>query len=298
MAKLGKDDLKQAEDTLENREELAGLAKTTKPVSSAPKTLSLADIYVAREAFQWRSAHYGALQKQEHTLELARALNDGRRFPPLTVYRIGERFYVLDGHHRLDAYHTVGWTKPVPVQVFDGAFDDAWTYALEANSSTKLPMNREEKSEAAWKLVKTTARTPEQINALSGISLRTVWTMRGVWRRLCAYIETPEGRPAFGKHISDIEGMRSRLSWPKARMVDQGATLSAADEDWRSHKANELAEAIVKHIGGSKFLKYPDITADALRRLDPDLPRALISAWSGEERELIQEIASQKDIEF
>ena len=201
----------------------------------------LPDIHAARQVFQWRLARERALQKQEHTLELARALKDGRRFPPLTVYLIGEKFYVLDGHHRLDAYHTVGWTKPVPVTLFKGSFEDAWTHALQANSATKLPMTRDEKSEAAWKLIKTTSRTPDQMNALTGSSRSNLYIMKDVWKKLCAYIGTGEAQRAFGKHITSIEDMRVRLSWLKARTIAAGAKLKD-DEEWRDQKAAELAE--------------------------------------------------------
>jgi hypothetical protein len=156
-------------------------------------------------------------------------------------------------------------------------------------------MSRDEKSEAAWKLTKTTTLTSEKVNALSGASVRNVFYMRSVWNKLCDYIETEKGRAAFGKHITSIEDMRSQLSWPNARMVAQGAKLND-NEDWRDHKAKELAEELKKHVG--KFLKYPDITADALRRLDPDLPRALIQEWAGQERDLIEDIANQEEYEF
>jgi hypothetical protein len=295
MAKLGRDDLKQAPDTEESRKELAELVKRTPPLSSPPNSLPLSDINVARQVFQWRSSSYGASQKQEHTLDLARALKDGRRFPPLTVYLIDKRFYVLDGHHRLDAYHTVGWTKPVPVEVFKGTFEGAWTYALKANSATKLPMSRDEKSEAAWKLTKTTELTAERLNALTGISQRTVFSMRKVWKTLCEHIKTEKGRAAFGGNIADIEGMRTGLSWPKARMIAGGAKLNDGD-DWRDQKAKELAKELEKYVG--KFLKYPDITADAIRRLNPDLPRALIEEWAWQERDLIQDLANQEELEF
>jgi hypothetical protein len=83
MAKLGRDDLKQAPDTEESRKELAELVKRTPPLSSPPNILPLSDINVARQVFQWRPSSYGAAQK----LEFAHAGKATRRARLLEVSR-------------------------------------------------------------------------------------------------------------------------------------------------------------------------------------------------------------------
>ena len=78
----------------------------------------------------------------------------GSRTPPVTVFPIGKHFFLIDGHHRLEAYkgRTKGF-KVVPVEVFEGTFRDAWKKSLESNIHTKLPMTQEDISEAAWRIV-------------------------------------------------------------------------------------------------------------------------------------------------
>jgi hypothetical protein len=150
MAKLARHKLvkRTSDDTFE---QLAKMAKHTKVLAKEPKALKLAP-----KVFQWRRRGRNLAESDFHTLELARVLKDAKRpFSPLLVFLIGERFYVLDGHHRLDAYHSVGWTKVVPVEVFSGTLEEARTTALKLNSQNKLPMTREDKSGAAWELTKT-----------------------------------------------------------------------------------------------------------------------------------------------
>ena len=111
MAKLARHKLvkRTGDDTYEK---LAEMAKQTRVLTKEPKALKLADIHVAPKVFQWRRRGRNVAESEFHTVELARALQDTKTpFPPLLVFPIGERFYVLDGHHRLDAYNSVGWTK-------------------------------------------------------------------------------------------------------------------------------------------------------------------------------------------
>ena len=130
------------------------------------------------------------------------------------MFLVGERFYVLDGHHRLDAYHTVGWKKPVPVKVFNGTLAQARAAALKANSRNKLPMTHEDKSEAAWELTKNhqDQMSIEVTAALTTVSKRTVSNMRRTWKQLCDQ--------AGSNAVPDsIEEMREGLSWQHARWM-------------------------------------------------------------------------------
>ena len=91
---------------------LAKMAKRTKVADEVPKALKPDDIHVAPRVFQWRLRGRNIEPSDMHTLELVRVIQDGETpLPPLTVYLIGDRFYVLDGHHRLRAYRSVGWKR-------------------------------------------------------------------------------------------------------------------------------------------------------------------------------------------
>ena len=60
---------------------------------------------------------------------------------------VGEHYYVIDGHHRVDAYHSAKWSRPIPVEVFHGTVDEARIEALVRNSKDKLRMT----SRTRWK---------------------------------------------------------------------------------------------------------------------------------------------------
>jgi hypothetical protein len=167
---------------------------------------------------------------------------------------------------------------------------------LKLNSKTKLPMSRDEKSEAAWTLTKTTDLSVTKVRELTTVSRRTIGYMRETWRKVCEHLESKEGRPTFGDRYTCVADLRDKLSWQRARMVLRGIKF-ADDDDWRDHKADELANLLTTHVG-DKLMRDPDITADALRRLHPDLPRALIYEWAAEEADAIKELAEQAEIEF
>lgn len=297
MAKLARHKLvkRTSDDTYEK---LAEMAKETKVRTKEPKALKLADIHVAPKVFQWRRRGRNVAESEFHTIELARALQDTKTpFPPLLVFLIGERFYVLDGHHRLDAYHSVGWTKVVPVELFSGTLEEARAMALKLNSRNKLPMTREDKSEAAWELTK---NMPDlsigTVHELSTVSSRTVSYMRSGWKTLCEQV-SGEDNGGVLPH-SSIEQMQEELSWAQARMALHGIKFSNND-DWMEAEVGKMTQLLLDHVG-YKLMRNPEITAQALRKLNPDLPRALIHEWSGQERETIKELAEYNDevVEF
>src|SRR5262249_6457851 len=81
-----------------------------------PSELALEDIYVANNVFQWRFSGANIAALEEHTKVLMRVLEDhGKPLDPIVVTQIGDRFYVIDGHHRVQAYRSVKWSSMVPV---------------------------------------------------------------------------------------------------------------------------------------------------------------------------------------
>src|SRR4051794_24427288 len=146
---------------------------------SVPQELALSEIKVADSVFQWRDSRAGVWDREEHVRQLARALSSQRSpLDPILVTAIGSEFFVIDGHHRLAAYHAAGWTAPVPVSVFEGSLEDAWTEGLAANKKDKLPLTRQEKQEAAWKLVKAQRTSKAQEIALTGVAEGIIAKMR------------------------------------------------------------------------------------------------------------------------
>jgi hypothetical protein len=270
-----------------SHKELAKQAKKTKLPARTPKTLALSELHVAPIVFQWRHGHNSAARESAlHTLALARALQDsGAPFEPLLVYLIGDKYYVLDGHHRLDAYHSVQWSQKVPVTVFSGSLKEARSKALELNSRNKLPMTQADKMEAAWELTKTTDLPIAEVNRLSTASKRIISYMRRAWKQLCEQ-----------QSYKRIEEMREQLTWVTAKGALHGIKFPTHD-DWYNQKVEEITKLLSTHVGFT-LAKYPDITADALRTLAPDLPQALIRQWAPQEWETIKELIEEREEEL
>jgi ParB-like nuclease domain len=283
-------------------EELAKQAKKTKPPPKTPKTLALSELHIAPLVFQWR--HIGrslvAHESDLHTLDLARALQDSSApFEPLLVYLIGEKYYVLDGHHRLDAYRSVQWSEKVPVTVFSGTLDEARSKALELNSRNKLAMTREDKREAAWELTKTTNLSVTNVVRLSTVSRRTVNHMRAGWKKLCEQFSKERDEQANKEDgvlldYESFEEMRAHLTWANALTALHGIKFPTR-EDWYDHEVEEMTKLLRTSVG-FKLIRNPDITAVALRKLHPDLPRALIYKWAFAEWETIEELIEEREL--
>jgi len=70
----------------------------------------------------------------------------------ITVWWGGDRYYVIDGHHRLIAYERKGIRGSIPVEVFEGTLDQAMARTAALNSKNRLPMRQEDKLNFAWRL--------------------------------------------------------------------------------------------------------------------------------------------------
>jgi hypothetical protein len=72
-------------------------------------------------------------------------IRDGGKFPPVTVFRIGSFFKLVDGWHRVAAHRTVAGTDPaatIRCSVHRGEQTDALRFALGANSAHGKPRSR------------------------------------------------------------------------------------------------------------------------------------------------------------
>jgi len=234
-----------------------------------PRALRLDELRIANQVFQWRRIDYDIEASTDHVLGLARSLaNNGKPLEPILVLPIGEHYYVIDGHHRVDAYHSVKWSRPIPVEIFDGSVDEARIEALVRNSKDKLRMTTEDKTEGAWKLVKEGSDlTVEKIAEITQRSERQVYYMRSAWKQLHAL--PPERVPN--------DRSLSALTWKQARRVLDEKAVDYDEDDWREQQAEKLIGELLR--AKIVLTKYPDITALAIERIDPNLPRALVLAW-------------------
>jgi hypothetical protein len=264
-------------------EKLAEAVSQSEPLSKPPKTLRLQDIDVAEPGvFQWRIANENVFQSEANTLDMISALKDpGKPLEPILVFPAGGRFYVMDGHHRLDAYRTVKWGRPIPVEMFRGTLEEAHKEALKRNSRNKLSMSKREKSEAAWALVKEGRCSKSEIAELATVGLRTVGNMRATWKAL---------------REKEPEGAALDYTWTDALRWAHGWAPDDDADDWKEREAQKIVDALRRHKIAGPLLKHLDITAIALERLDPHLPAFLMHEWAASHLEVVEELAAREDL--
>ena len=105
-------------------EALLASAKEAPENSRAIRNLPRASIVVAEKVFQWRLIKEDVGARDDHVLDLANTIAaSGRPLDAILVFEAGDKFYVVDGHHRIAAYDTVRWSKVIPVAVVEGSLE-------------------------------------------------------------------------------------------------------------------------------------------------------------------------------
>lgn len=158
-----------------------------------PQAVALSDIRQCTAIFQPRSTDGRDGSKSDrHVRTLVSALRNSRTrdLEPVLVMPLGQRWQLIEGHHRVAAYMTVRRATPIPVEIFEGTLNDAIAQSIGRNSKNKLPMSLQERREAAWRLVSLPKVerdgtivyqfTVNQVVELSGMSPRSVKKMRGI----------------------------------------------------------------------------------------------------------------------
>jgi len=90
---------------------------------------------------------------QRHADILTGKLGDGQNLAPVLVARINGQLYLIDGHHRLDAYRRAE-RECIPARIRDSTKKQAIRASLAVNCDfVKLPMHPEQCREAAWQTI-------------------------------------------------------------------------------------------------------------------------------------------------
>ena len=254
------------------------------------RTVARRDIHIANDVFQWRGdERRDRWNRQNHIYTLAKAISDGKRpLDRLMVFPVGTSFYVVDGHHRLAAYDSAGWTKGIPVEVFAGSLAEARLRALKCNVKDKLVMTTQAKSDAAWRITKENLGelAPEQVELATGVSRRTIFSMKSVWKELNER-----------KDLTDDDRAKlPKLTWKQARDMRDGKKTEMTDfdyNDWQYQQAEALIDLMRRHNVIISLLKDAGVTALALQMLSGDFPARLIEEWTGDYQELVEDLAKR-----
>ncbi|MER8650085.1 ParB N-terminal domain-containing protein [Mesorhizobium sp. M0586] len=216
--------------------------------------------------FQPRELDGRKLEGERHIETLMAAIGSPSNptyLDPLVVWWGGDRWFVIDGHHRRHAYLRAGVHKRIPVEIFEGTLEEALAFAVEANSKDRLPMTLAEKLDRAWFLTVTTDLSRDRIRRSCSVADGTVKNMRKV-------------RDALGETGASQEHLMS-LTWQEARDELQGFAPKEPTPDWRSKLVADYERRLRKTFG-SQLFKNADILAEALVVLDKRFPEWLLEA--------------------
>jgi hypothetical protein len=229
--------------------ELARMTKAWKPHETAdlPAHLEIDHIKTAEHLFQLREG-----LKEHHAEDLKRRLTqDTDDLKAVLVMRVGHEAFLIDGHHRREAYLRAG-RKLIPVSYFQGSPQEAMERIGLENARLKLPMTTTERLNYAWRLVLLSELSTAKTANRAGVSPRSVANMRKTKRKL------DDAR----RDIPD--------SWDQARALSYSGTdrKCETDDDWDVWE-DELAEKYNETLGktfGNKLTDNPKVTALALEK--------------------------------
>ncbi|TPE50853.1 hypothetical protein FJM67_09795 [Maribrevibacterium harenarium] len=225
----------------------------------APKInskLSIKSIRVEVSVFQPRDLGNDTGSKENHIRGLVDAIycNPSKVLDPIIVWWSGAGWYLLDGHHRLEAYKRVIAQKrikipKIPVRVFEGDLNGAMLESIRHNSKDKLPMTKDDKINRAWRLTVMQDFSKREIALTCKVGSATVSRMR---RKLQELQELqPHGWQdlAFG------------MSWKEAQQFPRKE--KSYDDEWQDNLAKDWAMRLSKAFG-KQASKQPEVFARAL----------------------------------
>lgn len=247
-------------------EEAPALATTA---AAIPTRLPLTSIGLLPEAFNVRGQHLS----EQHLGQLVRSLSSVPDLTPVLVLPTYATYYLVDGHHRLEAYH-LAKRFDVPVEVYGGSARQAVLEATSRNTRAALQMDNAQRQDCAWRLVNA-GFMHDDVAAASGISRPQVTIMRRVKRHL-------------GDAAVEVTSWRNAMRQAKGAAVeltpDELETMLAA-------QAQDYADRMSK-MYGTKLVRNTEVAALALalhfgRNLD-SLVGSLMHHLSEEQAERIR----------
>lgn len=251
-------------------DDLLEIEKSVERDQSEPSQLFAAEIHIADQVFQVRKDFRGQPEFNEsHIIGLIEAISVGGPLEPICVTPIGDKFYLVDGHHRYFAYLSCKWEREIPVKVFKGTLAQSEAKAGEENNKDKLPVSKQSKLEFAWTLTRRGGLSIAQLVQTSGRAEGTISEMRRKIRDI-------EGR---GEHPWDYTWEGAKKMVPKSESFDR--------DSWIDEKSTALAQRICADTS-LKVVKWPEVLVDAIEKISPELPRRLVELW----HDLAEEVAS------
>ena len=265
-------------------------AENPQPPYRTPERLHLKEISTEPLVFQVRAAGLD----MERVEEIAGDLSAPDLDDPIHVWWGGKRWIVIDGHHRLAAHRLAqergGEARKVAVKAHPTMpLEEALGAASLLNAREKVTITREERGDAAWRLVCCGTGSIKEQAAWSGAGKSQISIMRGVFDRLQA------------KRIPH-ETLIDR-GWDWSRALDQGKNKGEFNPDMIEVQAQEWAKKLGRALGGQRLAESPEVLARALQIISPALPSGLIQtdtfweALNSDGRALLAELDAEQELE-
>ena len=251
------------------------------PTKENPNFLPLSVIRMAHSVFQPRQFEEGTMSaSEEHIRTLTTAIfnEPSHTLDPITVWWSGTCWRVIDGHHRTLAYSRAEKINSkqksilIPVNIFKGNLWEAIAEATRQNSKDKLPMNKSDKYNRAWKMTVIDQYSKNQLAAICKISTTTIARMRSIYAEIKSKYEYGHYDYALG------------LTWEKAQQF--GKEDRIIDDSWELKLANDWSKRIGKTFGYT-LVKQPRIAAMALELYSEKLVAGLVEEWKNYDDEEI-----------
>lgn len=264
MYELGKISIQAGYLQLQN--ELAtGTLEPLLRMNSNLVNLPINDLDVMVSVFQARAVGDDLASERHVAILMDAIMNEANQvLDPITCWWSGQRWLVLDGHHRLEAHQKLravdkGPTK-IPVRVFRGTLDEAHDESIRLNSKDSLNMSRDDKATKAWHMVMLgKVKTIRQVAGLCKVSKSTVGRM---------IIKREELIADFGAHwLEEVDG----LTWKD--VINIGVQRDY-DEEWEDRQVLAWVRGLQKTFG-NKPQKQPELFAKAIEQYSPHLYSAL-----------------------
>lgn len=258
------------------REALARLDAERKAGSPAPAKapgkVPLRDLHTEPRAFQVREDQ---APDPDHVAEIARGVGSDLD-EHLGVWWSGERWIVIDGHHRHAGYleavelGRIGMTYKVPVMVHDVPTPAAARMiAAQVNNRDRKRITVDERTAEGWRMICNGIGSKAEQAKASGAQPSTIGNMRAVFKRL------HEGRRIPAENLE-------AMGWERARKLDKGKDVEGGE--WTAAMdeaaAQDWAKRISKALDGRRIVMSPGRMARALEIISEDLPGSIMEDWT------------------
>jgi len=240
--------------------------------------LSLAAIYELPELFQPRGRDLilSPGKSEVHVRKLATLVRAGGSLDPVVVISFGSDWFLVDGHHRLEAYRRVKSKVLVPALALTTNLrgKERVAFALKAsvadNVKDRLALSNSEKLAAAWRMVLRGEGSKREQAHLHGVSESVVGTMR----RVAGELRT------LGHGYETIIGWDwERARWEANKPDDNDRTAFDLAEHRRRLLSKKMVEAMRLRPSANELL---EVLASYNEGLGIELHTALTTGdWAG-----------------